>query len=143
MYVWAAVPSPSARPPPLATDEDGERLTPDMFSKRQLARMGLGDPDKVKHFLPALSRKEKGSFADDYVAEAFEMEVRCPASPAHCCQAAAQLCAHSVGKLARVYRGWQEATSGGANKERRPRAGSTAAACGFGAAWGPSCPQGS
>jgi hypothetical protein len=61
-----------------------------MFSKRQLARMGLGEPDKYKHFPPTLSRKEMGSFADEYVAEAFDVEVR-PLSLLHarlcgCCR---------------------------------------------------------
>lgn len=47
-----------------------------MFSKRQLKWMGLDDPEKTKHFLPALSRKELGSFADEYHAERFDVEVR-------------------------------------------------------------------
>ena len=51
-------------------------LPPELFSKRQLARMGLGDPAKYRHFLPRLSRAEAGSFADEYVAEEFDIEVR-------------------------------------------------------------------
>ncbi|KAL4426864.1 hypothetical protein ABPG77_006650 [Micractinium sp. CCAP 211/92] len=36
--------------------------------------MGLEDPEKYKHFLPRLSRKELGSFADEYAAEEFDVE---------------------------------------------------------------------
>ncbi len=48
----------------------------ELFSKRQLLRMGVIDPERTKHFLPRLSRAELGSFADDYVAEEFDTEVR-------------------------------------------------------------------
>ena len=48
----------------------------ELFSKRLLLRMGVIDPERTKHFLPRLSRAELGSFADDYVAEEFDTEVR-------------------------------------------------------------------
>ncbi|KAL4859408.1 hypothetical protein ACK3TF_000515 [Chlorella vulgaris] len=60
--------------PDALIDNDGSTLTPEMFSKRQLKWMGLDDPEKTKHFLPALSRKELGSFADEYHAERFDVE---------------------------------------------------------------------
>ena len=55
----------------------GTAVPRELFSKRQLAWMGVAeDPDtKYKHFLPKLSRKETGSFADEYVSEEFDVEV--------------------------------------------------------------------
>lgn len=47
----------------------------ELFTKRQLAWMGLGEPEKYRRFLPRLSRSELGSFADEYVAEEFDVEV--------------------------------------------------------------------
>lgn len=60
----------------LAADQDGSVVPEELFSKRQLLRMGVIDPERTKHFLPRLSRAELGSFADDYVAEEFDTEVR-------------------------------------------------------------------
>lgn len=76
-------PAPSQCPPALppadfdsAAGTGGGVVPPELFSKRQRAWLGVGDPDKYQHFLPALSRKEKGSFADEYVEEEFDVEVR-------------------------------------------------------------------
>lgn len=52
----------------------GTAVPAELFTKRQRAWMGLESPEKYKHFLPQLSRKELGSFADDYVDEEFEIE---------------------------------------------------------------------
>ncbi|EFN59453.1 expressed protein [Chlorella variabilis] len=57
-----------------AAGTGGGVVPPELFSKRQRAWLGVGDPDKYQHFLPALSRKEKGSFADEYVEEEFDVE---------------------------------------------------------------------
>ena len=63
-------------PPCSADPVDGTAVPPELFSKRQLAWMGVtDDPGKYKHFRPRLSRKERGSFADEYVAEEFDVEV--------------------------------------------------------------------
>lgn len=48
------------------------------YSRRQRAYLGA-DPQKYKHFKPALSRRERGSFADASVAQEFEEEVRAAA----------------------------------------------------------------
>lgn len=80
MHAAAAACSPRpcrrvhARP---ADPFDGTELPAEMFSKRQLAWMGVEDPGRYKHFLPRLSRKELGSFWDEYVEEEFDVEVRC------------------------------------------------------------------
>ena len=51
--------------------------------------MGVEGPERTKHFLPRLSRAELGSFADDYAAEEFDVEVRravcCVAWSNECC----------------------------------------------------------
>lgn len=67
---------PATPPAPPAADDNGEVVPQDLFTKRQLLRMGAIDPDRTKHFLPRLSRAELGSYADDYVAEEFDVEVR-------------------------------------------------------------------
>ena len=56
----------------------GTAVPRELFSKRQLAWMGVAEDQdtKYKHFLPKLSRKETGSFADEYVSEEFDVEVR-------------------------------------------------------------------
>lgn len=71
-------------PSPPFADADGSVVPAELFSKRQLTRMGVIDPDRTKHFLPRLSRAELGSFADDYAAEEFDLEVRLTACGGRC-----------------------------------------------------------
>lgn len=73
----AEVEAPAPQPihPALIDPVDGSAVPPELFTKRQLARMGVEEPEKYKHFLPRLSRKELGSFADEYVDEEFDVEV--------------------------------------------------------------------
>lgn len=55
----------------------GVELTPEELaelSKRQQAYLGL-NPEKYKRFLPKLSRKELGSYADEEFLEAYEEEL--------------------------------------------------------------------
>lgn len=78
-----APPLPAAPTTPPAADDNGEVVPQDLFTKRQLLRMGAIDPDRTKHFLPRLSRAELGSYADDYVAEEFDVEVRPAATCGH------------------------------------------------------------
>ncbi|PRW58621.1 28S ribosomal mitochondrial [Chlorella sorokiniana] len=71
----AAAEDAAAEVHPALIDADGSVVPQELFSKRQLTRMGVLDPERTKHFLPRLSRAELGSYADDYVAEEFDVEV--------------------------------------------------------------------
>lgn len=73
----------------------------ELFSKRQLTRMGVIDPDRTKHFLPRLSRAELGSFADDYAAEEFDLEVRLAACGGRCVRSGVAIC--YAGALAKLH----------------------------------------
>lgn len=60
--------------PSLIDFHDGSDVPAELFTKRQLAWMGVEQPERYRRFLPQLSRKELGSFADEYVDEEFDVE---------------------------------------------------------------------
>ena len=59
----------------LVEDPDAEELAAVSELSKRTQAYYFGDP-KYKHFLPRLSRKELGSYADEDVIEDFEEEVR-------------------------------------------------------------------
>jgi transcription termination factor Rho len=68
----ASPPAAPAAPAAPARDERAELLAAG-YTPRQAARLRR-DPEAHRHFLPRLSRKERGSFADPEAAEGFARE---------------------------------------------------------------------